>query len=207
MTRKPDLDSAYALDGPEDNRRLYAEWAETYDSDFAEAMAYRLPQAVAEGFVRTGGRGPVIDLGAGTGLCGAALAGLGIGPVDGTDLSPEMLARAGRRGCYARLFPGDLLDRLPVADGAYAGAVSSGTFTHGHVGPEALDEVLRVVRPGGWVVLSVNAAHWRARGFADAFAALADRIAGLGLPEVPIYDAGTGTHARDRAILATFRKA
>jgi hypothetical protein len=42
----------------------------------------------------------------------------------------------------------------------YGGAVSTGTFTIAHVGPEALDEVLRVVRPGGLVGISVNAQHW-----------------------------------------------
>ncbi|MEC3862890.1 class I SAM-dependent methyltransferase [Mesobacterium sp. TK19101] len=203
--RKPDLGAAYALQGRDDNLKLYADWAESYDSDFAQDMDYRLPALVADAFARIG-RGPVLDLGAGTGLCGLALARQGIGPVDGTDLSTEMLQQAEAKGVYRRCFTGDLLGRLPVGDGAYAGAVSSGTFTHGHVGPEALTEVLRVVAPGGWVVLSINAAHYAAHGFEATLATLP--ITDLTLPEQAIYGpGGSSEHRDDTAFLATFRKA
>ncbi|SMX38426.1 class I SAM-dependent DNA methyltransferase [Maliponia aquimaris] len=203
----PDLDSAYALQTPEDNLRLYAAWAETYDSGFADSHHYVLPLRVAEAYVQAGGQAPVIDLGAGTGLCGAALRVLGIAPVEATDLSQQMLDVAARKDIYARLFTGNLLDRLPVEDGAYAGAVSSGTFTHGHVGAQALDEVLRVVRPGGIVALSVNAEHWQAQGFAARFAALGDRIADLATRDLPIYGPGaTGPHAGDLSRVVTFTR-
>jgi predicted TPR repeat methyltransferase len=206
MSEDPDLDAAYGLQTPDDNRRLYARWAQTYDSGFAQDMAYELPQRVAEAFAAAGGQGPVIDLGAGTGLCGAALAVLGIGPLEATDLSAEMLEQARAKGIYVRCFQGDLLDRLPVEDGSYAGAVSSGTFTHGHVGPEALGEVLRVLRPGGLAAISVNAEHWAARGFAAALDALP--VTDLALHEVRIYGAGaTGPHAADTSQVCLFRKA
>ena len=73
MQDDPDLEAAYALQTPDDNRRLYAEWATTYDDEFAVDMDYMLPLHVAEAFASVGGQGPVIDLGAGTGLLGAAL--------------------------------------------------------------------------------------------------------------------------------------
>lgn len=203
----PDLTSAYALTGPEDAARLYADWARTYDSDFAQDMGYVLPLAVARAYAQVGGTGPVLDLGAGTGLCGAALGALGVGPLDATDLSPEMLAIARDKAIYRTLFVGDLLARLPCDDGAYGGAVSSGTFTHGHVGPEALDEVLRVVRPGGWIALSVNAAHFAALGFDAALAARATQITDLSLTPTAIYGPkATGDHARDQALLLTCRR-
>ena len=202
-----DLDKAYALETPEDNRRLYAEWAESYDSDFAARMGYDLPGHVARAYAGAGGSGPVLDLGAGTGLLGQALSALSVGPVDATDLSPEMLEVARGKRVYRDLFPGNLLERLPCPEDAYAGAVSSGTFTNGHVGPEALPELLRVVRPGGLFVLSVNARHFVAGGFGAAFAALGSAITGLHLPEVPIYGPGAqGPHAGDRAFLAVFRR-
>lgn len=207
MSEKPDLQSAYALDGKEANKRLYAAWAETYDTDFATENAYLSPLHVARAFAASGGRGPVLDLGAGTGLVGEALAELGIGPCDGTDLSAEMLAVAEAKDVYRRCFTGDMLDRLPVADGAYAGVVCAGTFTHGHVGPEALAEVLRCGAPGARFALSVNAAHWEARGFAATFRGLGSLIEGLETPRLPIYGAGVqGDHAGDEIVLATFTK-
>ncbi|WP_323770535.1 class I SAM-dependent methyltransferase [Antarctobacter sp.] len=207
MQDDPDLETAYGLETPDDNRRLYAQWAATYDVEFAVDMDYMLPLHVAEAYAAAGGQGPVIDLGAGTGLLGAALNSCRVGPVEATDLSQEMLDVAAKKGLYGRLFTGDLLDRLPVDDGAYAGAVSSGTFTHGHVGPEALDEVLRVVRPGGIVALSINAEHWAAKGFAARFDALGPRVSDLSLREVRIYGPeSTGPHAKDLSQVVTFTR-
>lgn len=203
----PDLDDAYALSGPEDNRRLYAAWAATYDRDFAAARGYLLPEAVAAAFAAAGGRGPVLDLGAGTGLVGAALAARGIGPLDGADLSPEMLAVARGRGVYRALVAGDVLAGLPLAEGTYAGVVSAGTFTLGHLGPEALPEAVRLLAPGGLAALSVNARHFAAAGFAPALAALADRIEAPETSEVPIYAPGAGgDHAGDTAFIVLFRR-
>ncbi|WP_238366007.1 class I SAM-dependent DNA methyltransferase [Mesobacterium pallidum] len=204
----PDLKAAYALASPDDSRRLYAGWAETYDRSFAEATGYRLPEEVASAFAGAGGQGPVLDLGAGTGLCGAALARLGIGPLDATDLSPEMLRVAAAKGIYRSCFAGDMLARLPVADGAYAGVTCAGTFTTGHVGPEALDEVIRTMAPGALAVLSIKATHWDVAGFGAGFSRLSDRITGLHSLERRIFAPGSaGEHADDLSRLAVFRRA
>ena len=44
------------------------------------------------------------------------------------------------------------------AGGGYRGIVSSGTFTRGHVGPEALPHLLAVAEAGAQFALSINAA-------------------------------------------------
>lgn len=205
---KPDLDGAYALETPEDSVRLYGEWAESYEETFAKASGYLLPEAVAECFARSGGLGPILDVGAGTGLVGVALHGLGIGPVDGTDISSAMLAEAALKDCYENLFEGDVTDVLEVEDGTYAGVVSAGTFTHGHVGPDAFDELLRVAHPGALFALTINAEHFKARGFKAKFDALGENIQGLTLHDTPIYgDARRDGHAGDKALITVFTKA
>lgn len=206
---KPDLNTAYGLDGPEDCRRLYADWAESYDRDFAEGMDYILPAQVASAFLAAGGSGPVLDVGTGTGLLGAALRGAGCqDPIDGVDLSPEMLARAAGMELYRHLAEADITRPLPLS-GPYGGIVSSGTFTHGHVGPEALPHLIAVAAPGALFALSVNAGIWSALGFAPALAALP--IRDLDTAEAPIYGPGAAardpSHAADRALIVTFRKA
>lgn len=160
---KPDLENAYDLKTTDDAKRLYADWAETYDQDFAADMDFVLPQRVAQAFADAGGAGPVLDFGTGTGLVGKALAKLGIGPVDGADLSPEMLAVARRKGVYRDLVEGDVLDGYTMPGAPYAGVVSSGTFTHGHVGPEAIDVLLTLAAPGAQFALSINGAHFELR--------------------------------------------
>ncbi len=207
MADKPDLNAAYTLRTPEDSKRLYADWADTYDSGFAEDMDFALPSEVAAVYVGMGGTGPLLDLGAGTGLCGAALALRGVSPLHGTDISPEMLDVALKKNVYETLFEGNLLDRLPVEDAAYQGAVSTGTFTTGHVGPDALDEVVRILRPGGLAVISVHAEHWQAQGFNDKLAQLSAEIAILDMPLVRIYGTRAhGPHKDDMSRLLIFRR-
>ena len=207
------LDDAYAVETPDDNRRLYAQWASTYDSGFLETQGYVYDRNVAGAFVGDGGTGPVLDLGCGTGAVGIALAALGIDTIDGLDISPEMLEQAATkrvadRAVYRTLVTGDLLAGIEIDDGAYAGVVSAGTFTHGHVGPEALGEVVRVGAPGCRFALGINAEHYEQRGFADVLRGFeADGVIGeLGHRDVAIYENNDTEHGSDLARVVTFVK-
>ena len=206
--KDPDLQAAYGLQTPDDSKRLYAAWAQTYDATFAQAMDYRMPGVIAEVFMEVAqGAAPVLDVGAGTGLFAAALPeeqGLAL---DALDISAEMLEVAGARGGYRELLQCDLTQDLPIKDDVYGAIVSAGTFTHGHVGPEALDELLRIAQVGAVFVLGINAAHFEALGFAAKFAALEPHIKGLELREVNIYGNGAdAAHREDRAQVAVFWK-
>lgn len=205
---KPNLEGAYALETPEDNLALYAEWAETYDQTFAEAMDYRMPQVIGALYAEVaGGKSPVLDVGAGTGLLAEAMPGRETFEIDALDISPDMLAVAGAKGIYRRTIEGDLTGRLPIEDGAYEGVVSAGTFTHGHVGPEALDELMRVARSGAQFVLGVNAQHFKAQGFAAKFDLLEPDMVGFEKRTVPIYGEGAkGDHQHDEAHVVVFTK-
>ncbi|THD85485.1 methyltransferase domain-containing protein [Aliigemmobacter aestuarii] len=202
-----DLDNAYALNGPDDCRRLYAQWAASYDTGFAADMEYRLPAHVAMAFLAHGGgdADAVLDVGAGTGLLAASLREQGFeGAIDGVDLSAEMLARAGEKRLYRALYRADITAPLPFS-GPYSGIVSSGTFTHGHVGPEAIDRLESVAAPGALFALSINAGVYAAQGFDAALA----RRPGVTLVEVPIYGAAAAghdpAHAADRGLIALWR--
>ena len=205
MGDNTDLDGALALRTPADNRRYYAGWAARYDADFAERMAYRLPSLVADAFVAAGGQGPVLDVGAGTGLLGVALAARGIAPVDGIDISAEMLTIARTKGCYRRLDEADLTQPLPPLPAPYEGVVSSGSFTHGHLGPEVLTPLIAIAAAGAVFAFSVNAGVWDARGFAAALDALAPRIENLTITRQPIYHGAAGDHTTDTAQIVSFR--
>lgn len=208
MKKPPDLAAAYALKTPEDSKRLYAQWAAGYDAEFAVGEDYQLHNHIARAFVAAGGRGVVLDVGAGTGLCGAALAGMGVGPIDATDISAQMLAVAMGKGIYRRAIEADLTRGLPIAKGTYSGIVSSGTFTTGHVGPDAIEALLAVAQTGARFALSINAQHYEVAGFGAKFRALSkDRIQNLTLPETRIYgDLATGNHRHDIALIALFEK-
>ena len=205
------LKGALALTGPEACLAYYRDWAASYDTGFATRMEYLLPAHVAAAFMGTGAPGPVLDVGAGTGLLADRLREMGFaGQIDGVDFSPDMLTRAGQKQLYAALIQADITRPLTLPR-RYAGIVSSGTFTAGHVGPEALPHLLAVALPQAQFALSINRRVWTSAGFDRALEGLsqAGRIAALHLIEVEVYGQAAAAldadHAQDRAMIALFR--
>lgn len=170
------LGAVYGAANAEEVARLYDGWAESYEAEMA-AAGYRHPTVCLALLARHLPRGaaPLLDAGAGTGLLGDWLGILGYPEVEALDLSEGMLAIAARKGVYTRLHRLALGQSLPFADGAFAGVVSAGVFTSGHVGAEGLDELVRICRPGGVIVLTVKTTLWTA-GFSQRVAALAPAV-------------------------------
>ena len=217
MTDQPEpeqelgLDAAYDVETPEDNRALYRRWADTYETEFILPRGYVYHENVAALFSdeRPDRSGAILDVGCGTGIVGVALDGLGYSPVDGLDLSPEMLEKSMEKGVYRSLVEADLTSTIPIADQSYNGVISVGTYTHGHVGPSAITELLRIAAPGAQFALGINAEHFEAHGFAAAFDALvgAGRISPPKSERVRIYTSATDEHADDLALVVLFRTA
>ena len=136
---RPDLDKAYALKTPDDNIALYENWADTYDQDFAQRMDYQLPRHVADYFIRNKSmNGAVLDIGAGTGLLADCLSDQQDLIIDAIDISAAMLDVASSKGLYRSTIVADLTKPLSIKNDTYGAIISSGTFTHGHVGPDCL---------------------------------------------------------------------
>jgi len=168
------LEDAYALRSPEDSRQLYARWAATYESGFVRDNLYVIPDRVAEVFAEVADpHGVALDVGCGTGLAAQALVGDGRDwIIDGVDISPQMLAVAARKrrpdgsATYRRLFEADLTAPVTEGAGEFAGVFSSGTFTHGHLGPREMHALLRFGRPGCTFAIGINAEHFETHAFA-----------------------------------------
>ncbi|NEX46341.1 class I SAM-dependent DNA methyltransferase [Pseudotabrizicola algicola] len=167
------LGKVYEAQAPEQVAAAYDAWAASYDAEMA-AAGYRHPSIGCALLARHAprGTGPVLDAGCGTGLLGDWLGILGFAPVEGLDLSAGMLAVARAKGRYARLHQLALGGPLPFADGAFAAVISTGVFTTGHVGAEALPELVRITQGGGPLVLTVKMTLWDG-GFAEALHGMA----------------------------------
>ena len=166
------LGAAYAAKRPDEVAAIYDSWSETYDADMS-AAGYRHPTICLALIARHLPRGaePLLDAGAGTGLIGEWLAITGYPKVEALDISQGMLDKAAAKGVYKALHRLALGGPLPFADGAYAGIISAGVFTSGHVGTEGLDELIRICRPGGVIVLTVKNTLWQS-SFAERIAEL-----------------------------------
>ncbi len=166
------LGGVYGAKTTGDVAALYDTWAATYDAEMAVA-GYRHPAICLALLSRhlPKGTAPLLDAGAGTGLIGEWLAIMGYPHVEALDISEGMLAVAATKRCYAALHKLALGGPLPFADGAFGGIVSAGVFTSGHVGIEGLDELIRICRRDGVIVLTVKNTLWET-GFAARIAAL-----------------------------------
>ena len=69
--------------GTDDIKDIYRKWAPSYEDNFADKWGYVAPNKIANLFLKNfQGAGPVLDVGAGTGLVAENLKGL---DVDGLD--------------------------------------------------------------------------------------------------------------------------
>ena len=166
------LQDAYAAG---DNRELaerYDRWAPVYEEDML-SLGYVTP-AVAAGFVGRHVRpgGAVLDAGAGTGMFGGILRVVGYTNLVAIDISEGMLEKAREKGAYRDLRRMVLGEPLEFASGSFSAAVSVGVFTTNHAPPGALDELVRVVEPRGWVIFSVRDDVYRDAGFEEKQASL-----------------------------------
>ena len=172
------LARAYALRGndPDETRRLYSDWAETYDQTMLGGLSYSSPRRIAALAAVTEVRldAKVLDVGCGTGLLASCLRTQGFHRVDGLDYSAPMLAVAQREGRIDEAFLRDLNERLTMGAECYDLLVSTGTFTHGHVGAGCLPELLALLVPGGRLICTVHRDVWDEGGFGAGLQALTD---------------------------------
>jgi len=168
-------DTAYDLTNTDETKAHYAKWAEVYDLEVSEEKGYRQPERCAEALKATklSADAKILDIGCGTGLSGIALRDAGFAMIDGCDLSPEMLEKAQATQCYGRLFETNLNEPpIDANNQAYDAATCVGVFSFGHVEPDAIDEILRVLKPGGILVVGLNDHFYDEGTFPEKLASL-----------------------------------
>jgi len=102
-----------------------------------------------------------LDVGCGDGRAGTVVTGCG-GAYVGVDISRRAVAAARDRGFDARLITGS--DRLPFADRSFDLALCLEVIEHVFLPDRTILEVLRVLSPGGALIVTTpNVAYWRRR--------------------------------------------
>ncbi|MGW5528962.1 class I SAM-dependent methyltransferase [Streptomyces xanthochromogenes] len=135
-------------------RRIWAGRAEAYAESFGKLCAHPVPRLLDAARVRDGVR--VLDVGTGTGTAAAAACARGA-RVTGVDAEISMVDLAARSVPSAEMHLAEL-PRLPFSEGLFDAVTAN--FVLNHVGrpKAALAELRRVVRPGGWVAVTIWAA-------------------------------------------------
>jgi len=104
----------------------------------------------------------ILDAGCGTGLVGEILNNNEFKNLIGVDFSQEMLNIAMQKNVYQSLELVDLTKKLDYEDNLFDAVICAGTFTCGHVGPEALREMVRIIKQGGYICFTVRKQEWEA---------------------------------------------
>lgn len=188
------LDLMYAITSSttsEEIRDIYDQWASHYEHDLVDAHQYAMPARAAAMASRrlTRKDSLIIDVGCGTGLSGLALQAQGFTQLDGCDLSPGMLAIAQERQIYNHLFEVDLLaPPMEVTDGHYDLTIAVGAFATGHLGGPAIDELLRITKPEGTLIITTNDHFYDTGILQDKFTELQDQH------RVTAFEAEHGDH-------------
>lgn len=169
------LATVSSQDGYVNPKKVYDDWSASYDSDLIDEYGYVAPQMAADEFARRvpNKTSTIIDLGCGTGLAGRELRRRGYYRVDGADISTGMLAQARRHGVYRQLFAADLTQRTSIPDATYDAVISVGAFGNGHLKAAALPHFIRLVKPGGFLVIYLNARPFIAEDYARSLHELA----------------------------------
>ena len=151
--------------------------AGTWDSQAREDLGPRLARVAAHADLRPGQR--VLDVGTGTGVLIPHILEV-VGPsgrVLALDISSEMLAAAKAKGLPGKGFPQNVkfvqadMEAAPLRDETFDRVICNAAFPHLPDRRKALDEMLRVLRPGGLLIIShpigreaVNGLHRKAGG-------------------------------------------
>ena len=172
-TKDEILARVYGARTNEDLSEGYDGWAPDYNGDM-ERRGYRLPGMVTALTARHVGtqEGPLLDAGAGSGLLGVWLRIVGYTDITGIDLSKGMLDLAEATGAYGALHRMTLGELLDFPDAAFAAVASAGAFGATHAPATGFDELLRITRPGGHLVLSIRVKDMAEKGFPAAIARL-----------------------------------
>ena len=163
----------YSSRNNEELAERYDDWAKDYDSDLEQDFEWLGPQRAAEVFAKYVPKdGRILDAGAGTGLVGKFLSEDGYTDLVAMDLSSGMLEEARKKNVYQEFHQMVMGEPLGFSSDYFDAVVSVGVLTVGHAPANSLDELIRITRPGGYVVFSLRPDVYETGGFKEKQAEL-----------------------------------
>jgi Methylase involved in ubiquinone/menaquinone biosynthesis len=157
----------YKLKTTDEVMKYYDEWGikNKYNQDMID-WEYSGPRETVQIFKKYAKNKDIkiYDAGCGTGLVGAELKKYGYKYIDGADLSQKLLDLVPKQ-LYQNLYKVDLNKKIEIKDSIYDAVMCVGTFTYGHVKPQAIDEFIRITKNGGLICFTINEGIYEEYGF------------------------------------------
>lgn len=138
---------------------LFDDYADDFQRHLVEGLRYQGPQQLLRLLQEQGVQrfDAVLDLGCGTGLCGALLRPLS-GHIAGVDLSSVMVQHARASGHYDTLHHGDVTEALAGEAARLDLVIAADVFIYVGRLEAVFAGVAHALRPGGWFAFTVERA-------------------------------------------------
>ena len=157
----------YKLTKPEEILKYYQDWTKEnkYNQDMVD-LNYVAPKETVLVLKKyaADNNWKILDAGCGTGLVGIELKKNGYSNIEGVDLSQNMLDLI-PRNIYKKIEKVDLNKPLKFNTNMYDAVTCVGTFTYGHVKPQALNELIRIIKNKGLICFTINEGVYEKYGF------------------------------------------
>lgn len=179
MTKNKMLEKIYQAKSNAEMMDVYRQWAADYDKETVDTIGYVAHIASAEALARVldDRDAAILDAGCGTGLVGMALVQRGFHNLDALDFSKEMLAESRRKHIYGQLFHADMNQPLAIESDCYDAVICVGSFSYCHVQATALDELVRITKPGGFICFTIREGAFEDCGYRERMSALEQKKA------------------------------
>ena len=157
----------YKLTTPEEILKYYQDWTKKnkYNQDMVD-LNYVAPKETVLVLKKyaADNNWKILDAGCGTGLVGIELKKNGYSNIEGVDFSQNMLDLI-PRNIYKKIEKVDLNKPLKFNTNMYDAVTCVGTFTYGHVKPQALNELIRIIKNKGLICFTINEGVYEKYGF------------------------------------------
>ena len=157
----------YKLKTTDEVMKYYDEWGKgnKYNQDMVD-WNYTGPKETVEVFKKyaLNKNISIFDAGCGSGLVGLELKKFGYKRFHGADLSQKLLDSI-PKNLYQKLIKIDLNKPININNNFFDAIMCVGTFTFGHVKPQALDEFIRITKSNGLICFTINEGIYEEYGF------------------------------------------
>ena len=150
-------------------KQHYKSWANDYDQDLID-WGYAYPsqlKKIMSQDIKLKKSSKILDAGCGTGLVAEVLCDMNFKNIVGLDYSLDMLKIAKDKKIYTRLIQESLNKKTSLRSNQFDVVLCTGVLTSGHVGAKAINELIRVTKNKGYLILSIAESIYEKLGFKD----------------------------------------
>ena len=147
----------------------YDNWARKYENELLNEYGYCAHIIASEALLKHETRKDceIIDIGCGTGLVGEELKSSGFLNIWGLDVSSKMIAIAKKKQIYREFYQKKIENLEGIISKPFEALICVGSFGLGHIGPESLELLVKLVEKNSLIIIFMNAEPFNLENYMD----------------------------------------